>query len=545
MGRKRTQTDSEEELRVTGSQETGLGGRADADGAPQLKLDVVQQRNETIEALRQRVDALTTAVGREADGGAGFNAAYADDVRVARTFAFQLNRLGVTRLLDIGAGAGRFGHQMRRFGYHGAMYAVEPRADRYTPLLASASKDPHWIPLARKGAGAASGSVDLPIAAASVAESGPPTEVVHVAKASDLWSPRATMRPDAVRINVAGMEAKILEGLSPLLDGVRALMLHCSGGGEQDGNVFALDAALVGSLGFTRATLEPARYDDETGVATRYHGVYVKPDRAPPRRPSELAGVVTSIGGSMTRLRADGTDVGPWWAGQCLRSWSALGGLVASVSESPPDSPAVVWSQCGAKPSIAEMFRRIEILAAGRHVILTNADIYLTDKLKAALPSLYPEVVYYGHRFEVRHQAERPGVLETTGYYAGGFDYFILPASFVRTLNENSLIPEVFLVGEAWWDYLVPLLAVATGFPCKKMPVTTAIYAMHYSHNAGRENIDAYLRNGQAFMDYIQTLHEGELPYARDVLAELLKNHSPEYKERLWHVAEHICYLLP
>ena len=66
MGRKRTQTESETALRVIGSQETGLGGRADVDGTPQVKLDVVQRRNETIEALRLRVDALTTAVGPEA-----------------------------------------------------------------------------------------------------------------------------------------------------------------------------------------------------------------------------------------------------------------------------------------------------------------------------------------------------------------------------------------------------------------------------------------------------------------------------------------------
>jgi FkbM family methyltransferase len=545
MGRKRPRNSETERLRVTESAEAGHGSRANVDGSPLVEMDSVQQRNATIDALRQRVEALTLRIPLDPSSrSAGLNAAFADDLAATRIFALHLNRLGVTRVLDVGSGRGRLGHQMRRFGYAGLIYSVEPRLDRYTRLLAAAALDANWVPLARKGAADKSGNAELPVAGASAAERGAPAEQVFVAKSSDLANDHVMRQVEALCINVQGMEAKILEGMGERLTGVRLVMFHGARSDDSAGDAFAIDAALVNSLGFTRATLAPARYDDAAGIARRYHGIYIKPDAQVDRQPGiSIDAVVTSIGGSMKRLGADGSDVGDWWGAHCIASWSAFSGRLVSVSESPSGSGAVAWSECDSKPSIAELFRRMGRLGGGHH-ILTNADVYLTEALKLALPTLYPEVVYYGHRHEVRQRAGTPVELVTTGYYAGGFDYFILPEPFVNFVNQHNLIPETFLVGEPWWDYLIPLLALATGFACKKLPTAVA-YALHYSHVAGRENTETYTLNGQRYIDLVQGIQQSNFSYARDFVASLLQSQHPEFTERLWQMAEKVCYALP
>jgi FkbM family methyltransferase len=530
----------------------GPDGRADGQ-AETLSVKTAKIRESTILSLKERIELMSANLAPgAAAGAAGFNAAFVDDWRAARVFAFHLERLGVSRFLDIGSGVGEFARRMRRLGYGGEIYSVEPRSAAYTELLANAASDKHWLPLARQGAGAAPGFVDLvrqPPQAAYVASSPEqivplvPNETVYVTRACELLNAGAMGQIEAVRINAQGLEAGIVEGLAPLLGQVNLLTVDGASGDDDDG-LFSLDALLVGTFGFTRATLEPALYDDLTGTANRYTAIYLRPEQTGSGQAYgvSISAVITSIGGAMKRLRGDGADVGEWWAGRCIESWTAFSSRVLSVSEVPPPGKTVTWSRCSAKPPVAELFRRMHNLGDGSY-LLTNADVYLTDTLKNALPTLSPDVMYYGNRHEVQLLDVNSDRLQTTGYFAGGFDLFIMPSSFIRTINEHALIPDIFLVGEPWWDYLVPLLAVVTGFPCKKLAAND-INVLHYSH-AERSTMEQYLTNGQRFIDSVEKLNRSDFPYAKGFLAQLLDWPSTDFKARLWHVAERICYALP
>jgi hypothetical protein len=540
-----------ETLRVQ-TAETMNSGRATADGVPLSRPDDAQLRTNTIDALRQRIESLTLRISADASSsaGAGLNAAYADDLRAARIFALQLNKLGVNRLLDIGSGGGRFGLQIRRFGFKGLIYSVEPRWPRYLQLLLVASTDPQWIPLARQGASDVGGVIDLPL----VSDDGPgfqsplgiptPAEHVEAARAVDLLNPSAMSQVDALRINANGMERPILEGLGPVLSTLSLVMLHGTAVGKSPGTgFFALDAALVNSYGFSRVALEPASYDDDAGAVRQYHGIYARPGRHDaPAGGVEVGGVVTSIGGPMQRIRFDGADVGPWWANLCINSWVFVGGNALSVSEAPSPSDAVTWSQCATKPPISELFRRMQDIG-GTHVLLTNADVCLTEKMKGTLPTLAPGVMYYGNRHEVQLNPDNSGGLVTAGYFAGGFDYFLLPREFVQVVNELHLIPDAFLVGEPWWDYVVPVLALATGFPCKKLPANT-MYALHYSHSE-RSTKEQWRQNGQLFDQYVRGIYQNKSSYAREVLAHILRQPEADFDDRLAHMSQIVCYGLP
>jgi FkbM family methyltransferase len=534
---------------------TGTDENARADPASQaetLAVETARIREATILSLKERIELMSAQLAPGTGMAAGFNAAFVDDWRAARVFAFQLDRLGVARFLDIGSGVGEFARRMRRLGYGGEIYSVEPRSISYAELLANAATDKHWLPLARQGAGAEAGFVDLtrqpPQADAIAASAGHTepaavTEKVYLSRACELLNADLMSKIEAVRINVQGQEMNIVQGLAPLLKRVKLIMVD-GAPGDRGADVFALDWALARIFGFARATVEPALYDEASGTASRYTAVYLRPGRdgSGPAYGVSINAVVTSIGGGMKRLTGDGVDVGAWWSGRCIQSWTEFSSRILSVSEVPPPPAAVTWSRCTSKPPVAELFRRLHNLGDGSY-LLTNADVLLTDILKNTLPTLSPDVMYYGNRHEVQLVDAKSEHLHTSGYYAGGFDLFIMPSSFVRTINEHNLIPDGFLVGEPWWDYLIPLLAVVTGFPCKKLAAND-MHLLHYSH-AERSSREQYLTNGQRFIECVEGLGRGPFPHGRGLLAQLLDCPSPVFKSRLWHMAERICYSLP
>ena len=95
---------------------------------------------------------------------AGFNAALLEGDRPERIFAFHAARLGIARLLDIGSHTGQFATRMRRLGYGGFIYSVEPQKKPHGALRQNAQSDVRWIPLARQAVGSTSSLLDLNIA---------------------------------------------------------------------------------------------------------------------------------------------------------------------------------------------------------------------------------------------------------------------------------------------------------------------------------------------------------------------------------------------
>lgn len=427
----------------------------------------------------------------------GFNAELLHGDRPERIFAHHLLRLGIQRVLDIGSNEGQFALKLRRFGYAGRIYSVEPLAPTYLQLLANARHDPHWFPLALQPAGATDRLL------------------------------RSDLLPqiEALKIDAPGHEDEAITSHLPLIDNVRLLMLRmsmvpaCPGAAD----LFRLDERLVKELGFSRVSLEPSGYDEQ-GVAQRYDGIYFRPDR--PARPHagptglRVAAVVTSVGGTLERRQPDGSDLGPAWLQACMQSWRHFGSRVVSVAErAPPEG--LEWARTQARPSIAQMLAAVPV-PHGSHLLLTNADIVLMDPLRDLIGTLEPDAVYYGNRIDVEREGGASGGLAVRGVYPLGFDYFLLPAAFIRVLIDEQLLPEQLRIGEPWWDYTLPLLAVARGFAMKKLSSASPL-ALHYLH-ATRYSLDLWHRNRQLFIGLTARLLQGPDCYAAGFLGQILQH---------------------
>ena len=269
--------------------------------------------------------------------------------------------------------------------------------------------------------------------------------------------------------------------------------------------MFALDRRLVGEFGFTRVSLEPSYYDDTSGVVQQFDGIYYRPppQQVPRTRTAglKIGAVATSVGGSPERRRSDGVDIGADWQKLCVESWLQFGARVESVAEvSSP--PGLAWVRTPERPSIAQIVDAVPV-GASQHLLLTNGDIAYGPDFHALLPRLDCGGVYYGQRIDVELDPATPDRLTTKGAYPWGFDYFLLPAALLGLLAEERLLPAALRIGEPWWDYVIPLVALARGFVLKRL--TAGAGALHYVHPA-RYSQALWLRNGLHFEELIQRL---------------------------------------
>ncbi|MFM8635065.1 MAG: FkbM family methyltransferase [Planctomycetia bacterium] len=363
-------------------------------------------------------------------GLTGFNAQFLGANRSERIFAYHLQRLGITRMLDVGSNSGQFATKMRRLGFAGVIYSVEPQASAYMQLLAAAHRDLLWFPLARQAAGDQRQFTDLRLSEngwssslldvhanhvrADRATRCVGSESIFVNTASRLFHSDLMPRVEALKIDVQGYEDRVLDGYLPFLENVRLLLLElsaveCYCGGM---DMFALDERLVARHGFSRVSLEPSYYDDTRGVVQRYDGIYFRPDR-PARGRSERLGVrveavLTSVGPTPAPIPGKEPHARARHLEGCHRSWSALGRRVVSVSESPPPpETGIEWVKTESRPTLAQMLTAM----SGQHLVLTNADILVTSLFVDILPQLDPEGVYYGHRYDVAAASSETGVL--------------------------------------------------------------------------------------------------------------------------------------
>jgi hypothetical protein len=188
-----------------------------------------------------------------------------------------------------------------------------------------------------------------------------------------------------------------------------------------------------------------------------------------------------------------------------------------------------------------------EVLSAAtlepkQHLLLTNADITFTDDFVRMLPALDPVAVYYGHRLDIELDAANPKSFTARGFYTWGFDFFLLPRDFLDALKAEQLMPNEFRIGEPWWDYALPILALAMGFPLKRLVAGGAL-AVHYFHPA-RYSPETWLANGGRFMDLVQQLLARTPNTATGFLTDLLGIQG-EPRARLDGVSQLIAQLLP
>jgi FkbM family methyltransferase len=509
------------------------------------------------------VQPAAAASGKLPSIGGGFNGRFLPDERVAQIFAHHLERMGIERVLDVGAHNGQFATQVRRFGFGGTIYSVEPQEGAYRALLAGARSDLRWIPLPRQAAGAARTFMDLHIAENGWSSSLRPVHANHVRaekstrtvgrervfvnRSAELLRPEFMTAIEALKIDVQGFEDEVLEGYRPYLGNIRLLLLElsmveCYEGGP---NLFALDRRLVEEFGFSRVSLEPSYYDDSAGVVQQYDGIYFRPGPglpAPARTARvtglDVGGVVTSVGGSLERRRSDGKEIGGDWLAFCAQSWLQFGTRVVSVAESPPP-PGIEWLRTALRPTIRELLAAVPV-GTSQHLLVTNADIGFGGDFHALLPKLDRSAVYYGHRLDVEFDAAQPERVVIKGAFPWGFDYVFVPAPLLQLIADEQLLPEEFRIGEPWWDYVVPLVAAARGFVLKRLPANAG--AVHLPHTA-QYSKDRWLRNGQHFLGLFERLRAEEGSFGAGLLQ--LPADAGDLEARLQAMSRFICELLP
>ncbi len=437
-----------------------------------LALAVAARGNAQAEATKQAAAAKSNDRRPGHGLDEGFNKVLLGEERSERIFAFHAKRLGVTRLLDVGSNSGQFATTIRRLGFDGIIYSVEPQRAAHEELRKNAASDARWIPLSRQAAGRQQGSLDLNVSQnswsssflsvhdnhlrAAPAARAVTRERVLVTKTADLLREPLMSKIDALKIDVQGYELEVLEGLRSGMDGIRLLLLEMSSVECYVGapDLVALDRFLVEELGFVRVSLEPSFYDG-FGIAQQFDGIYTRPSSrmAPASRnkPPMFGAVVTSMHGVPSRKDVAGDEVGQEWLDLCVESWLQISESPISVSESAPPDSRLRWVETAARPSVADLFAA---MPEDRHTVLCNADIAVADDLKTVAARLDPDAVYCGHRIEVAFNSSNPEFLDRKGIYPLGFDLFLLPPEFVRFVREFRAFPKEFRVGDPWWDYL-------------------------------------------------------------------------------------------
>ena len=532
-----------------------------AHGIDLLLLANAARRNAQADAAKPSPGTAKASDARSGHGlEQGLNAALLGQDRSERIFAFHAKRMGITRLLDIGSNSGQFAATIRRLGFGGIIYSVEPQRAAHEELRKNAVSDVRWIPLSRQAAGGRQGTLDLNVSKNSWSSSFLPVHENHlraapdartvtqeralVTRTADLLREKLMRKIDALKIDVQGYEREVLEGLRPCMDGIRLLLLEMSSVECYVGapDLIALDRFLTEELGFTRVSLEPSFYDG-MGVAQQFDGIYA---RTPSRnaatsrdRPLEFGAVVTSMNGVPSRKDVSGEEIGQEWLDLCIESWLQISKSAISVSESAPPDPRVLWIETNARPPVADLFAT---MPDGAHTVLCNADIVVADDLKTVATRLDPAALYCVHRVEVEFNSANPDLLDRKAIYGLGFDLFLLPPEFVQFVREFRALPREFRVGEPWWDYLLPLVALAAGFPVKRLPYSPTL-AMHHRHPT-RFDSEIWLKRGEAFLTTVSALAR-DFPSRRcDMLDEIAALSGP-LKERLDAASGIVCARLP
>jgi hypothetical protein len=195
------------------------------------------------------------------------------------------------------------------------------------------------------------------------------------------------------------------------------------------------------------------------------------------------------------------------------------------------------------RPSVAEILKAVSE-KSDTHIVLTNADISLIDEFRKILPSLDPATVYYGARLDGIASVNPDGGLDITSLdlYPWGFDFFILPPAFVNFVIQEQAIPEEFKIGQPWWDFLLPVVAMAYGFPVKKLHSTQAL-AVHLKHEE-KFSKELWFDSGAKFITSVRQMMSDPRCVAKSFLSELAEVKGSG-KDQLNAISKMICNDLP
>jgi FkbM family methyltransferase len=201
--------------------------------------------------------------------------------------------LGIDLLVDVGANVGQFATLCRAHGYRGSILSFEPSSAAHRELLKTAAVDPLWAVADRMALGAATGEVEINIAANSLSSSILPMLDTHLSAAPQsqyIQRERVTIRrlddvlpEDAescnifLKLDVQGYEPQVLSGAAHTLTLTSAVQLEMSllplYEGEQ---LLSQMSAIMNAKGFDLWDLEPSFRDSDTGRLLQVDGIFTR-----------------------------------------------------------------------------------------------------------------------------------------------------------------------------------------------------------------------------------------------------------------------------
>lgn len=199
----------------------------------------------------------------------------------------------VDLVLDIGASSGQYGERLRGLGYKRRIVSFEPLDAPRQQLVASASGDPLWEVAPPCAIGERNGTIEIRISRnweSSSALSMLPSHLAAAPASEAIGVAQVEMRTlDScaagflrggeivfVKIDVQGMEDKVLAGASQMLKGAAGLQVELSLTPLYAGQPLLCEMiALLRRAEFELVDLEPAFIDPRNGRVLQVDGIFV------------------------------------------------------------------------------------------------------------------------------------------------------------------------------------------------------------------------------------------------------------------------------
>jgi hypothetical protein len=183
----------------------------------------------------------------------------------------------------------------------------------------------------------------------------------------------------------------------------------------------------------------------------------------------------------MSRLNANGDEIGHAYQQSCIDSWRRAGFepiSVNSINEACSHSVRTIRVSRDASAIagralvfLADLLNVASVEVQGRPFALMNADLFMppTSALAAKVAQLRVGEFIFSRRIDIDQPSKTDGVP-----YPFGYDFFAGHADDISGLSDAGLI-----FGHPWWDHYLPLLMFTQG--CRIYQIEPTV--LHLNHN--------------------------------------------------------------
>lgn len=208
----------------------------------------------------------------------------------------------------------------------------------------------------------------------------------------------------------------------------------------------------------------------------------------------------TSIPPRMSRLDANGAEIGEAYQRDCIASWRRAGFepvSVNSANEAPPLALRVISvdrdaSAITGRPHVflADLLAVAARESRGRSFALANADLILTaPDIVDRVAQLQPGEFMFSRRLDIDRIDQTQGTP-----YPYGYDFFAGHSADLEGLYDSGMV-----FGAPWWDHWLPIMMLMRGRHIRQYEPTV----LHLNH-VERWDSSVWTRLGQRFVQAIR-----------------------------------------